>query len=240
MRRLRRFTFAKRKVLVIKYAGDTRYTAGEELSSHDRVTMAAAPASCLAAVAHLVKDSEVIGIDEGQFYPDLVECVEQWADAGKIIIIAALDGDFRRKPFGRVLELVPLAEHVTKLSAVCTGCGRDAAFTKRTVAAMQLQLIGGSEAYVPNCRQCFTGLAGADAMGAGVPVKSTAVTPASKASLRPDVLGGSSNDMIAVDSPGEVPMDGSSTGSGSSAGSPCGGFDPVTSPCGPVALAMLE
>lgn len=56
-----------------------------------------------------VEQYDVIGIDEGQFYPDLVEMVEQWVEAGKVVLVAALDGDFRRKPFGRVLELVPNA-----------------------------------------------------------------------------------------------------------------------------------
>ncbi len=71
-------------------------------------------------------------------------------------LVAALDGDFRRRPFGRVLELVPLAEEVTKLSAVCVSCTRAAAFTKRTVASEALELVGGAESYVPTCRECFS------------------------------------------------------------------------------------
>lgn len=54
-------------------------------------------------------DYDVIGIDEGQFYPDLIEMVDEFLSKGKVVVVSALDGDFRRKPFGRVLELVPMA-----------------------------------------------------------------------------------------------------------------------------------
>ena len=64
----------------------------------------------------------MIGIDEGQFFPDLVPFAEQMADKGKIIIVAALDGDFQRKGFGDILNLVPLAESIVKLNAVCMMC----------------------------------------------------------------------------------------------------------------------
>ena len=168
MRRLRRYSHAKKAVVVVKFSGDTRYTDQDEISSHDRVTMRAIPACLLSSIpAHLVNGCDVIGIDEGQFFPDLIDFVEAALAANKTVIVSALDGDFRRKPFGRVLELVPMAERVDKLSAVCTGCSRDAAFTKRTVASTQLQLIGGAESYQPVCRDCFLSVPGADASLAG-------------------------------------------------------------------------
>jgi len=89
------------------------------------------------------------------FITIVVEFAEQVAASGKIVIIAALDGDFLRRPFGRILELIPLAEKVDKLSAVCSSCFGEAAFTHRTVASTDLELIGGAEAYVPHCRTCF-------------------------------------------------------------------------------------
>lgn len=84
-----------------------------------------------------------------------MEFAETVASNGKTVIIAALDGDFLRRPFGRILELVPLAEKVDKLTAVCSSCFGEAAFTHRTVASTDLELIGGAEAYVPHCRTCF-------------------------------------------------------------------------------------
>lgn len=74
---------------------------------------------------------------------------------GKIVVIAALDGTFERKPFGNIINLIPMAEKVSKLCAVCVYCTKEAAFTKRIVESRQIQLIGGAEMYKPVCRQCF-------------------------------------------------------------------------------------
>ncbi len=74
---------------------------------------------------------DVIGIDEGQFYPDLIEGVEKLVRQDKIIIISALDGTFERKPFGQIPNLIPLCDDVVKLNAICMVCGNDAPFTHR-------------------------------------------------------------------------------------------------------------
>ncbi len=75
----------------------------------------------------------MIGIDEGQFYPDLVEKVEEYARKDKIIIISALDGTFERKPFGQIPYLIPLSDDVIKLRAICMSCGEEAPFSHRLV-----------------------------------------------------------------------------------------------------------
>ncbi|XP_037349778.1 thymidine kinase, cytosolic isoform X1 [Talpa occidentalis] len=129
MRRVRRFQIAQYKCLVIKYAKDTRYSSN--FSTHDRNTMEALPACLLRDVAQESQAVAVIGIDEGQFFPDIVEFSEAMANAGKTVIVAALDGTFQRKAFGSILSLVPLAESVVKLTAVCMECFREAAYTKR-------------------------------------------------------------------------------------------------------------
>ena len=83
------------------------------------------------------------------------QCCERWANAGKTVIVAALDGTFQRKAFNRILELIPLAEEVTKLNAVCSFCQNDAAFTTRLGDETELEVIGGAEKYVATCRSCF-------------------------------------------------------------------------------------
>lgn len=77
------------------------------------------------------------------------------ANRGKVVIIAALDGTFQRKEFGSILQLVPLAENVTKLSAVCVYCQKDAPFTMRISEETEVELIGGADKYVAVCRSCF-------------------------------------------------------------------------------------
>lgn len=74
---------------------------------------------------------------------------------GKIVVVAALDGTFERKAFGNIIKLIPLAEKVTKLCAVCVYCTQEAAFTRRITESKEIQLIGGAEMYKPVCRSCF-------------------------------------------------------------------------------------
>lgn len=80
------------------------------------------------------------------------------ANMGKIVIVAALDGTFQRKPFGNILSLVPLAESVVKLSAICMQCYMEAAFSKRTGTEQELVVIGGADKYQAVCRRCYGGL----------------------------------------------------------------------------------
>lgn len=152
LRRIRRYTVAKRRCLVIKYEGDKRYSV-DEAATHDNHTHAAISVRELKHVTDL-SDVDVVGVDEGQFYPDLVEFCELWANAGKIVVIAALDGTFQRKPFGQVLDLIPLAESVSKLNAVCMVCQHSASFTARLGKETQVEIIGGTDRYISACRSC--------------------------------------------------------------------------------------
>eukprot|EP00742_Colponemidia_sp_Colp-10_P009141 GILJ01009943.1.p1 GENE.GILJ01009943.1~~GILJ01009943.1.p1 ORF type:complete len:253 (+),score=26.85 GILJ01009943.1:28-759(+) len=154
LRRIRRHTIANRKCLVIKYSMDNRYSE-DCMSTHDRQMIHAQPCKVLREVNDMFDDYDIIGIDEGQFFPDLVEMCEKFANRGKTVIVAALDGTFQRKAFGSVLELIPLAEKVTKLTAVCSHCFKDASFTKRLGNETAVEVIGGAEKYLPVCRACF-------------------------------------------------------------------------------------
>uniref|UniRef100_A0A8D2EK82 Thymidine kinase n=1 Tax=Theropithecus gelada TaxID=9565 RepID=A0A8D2EK82_THEGE len=88
-------------------------------------------------------------------FPDIVEFCEAMANAGKTVIVAALDGTFQRKPFGTILNLVPLAESVVKLTAVCMECFREAAYTKRLGTEKEVEVIGGADKYHSVCRLCY-------------------------------------------------------------------------------------
>eukprot|EP01112_Ceratiomyxa_fruticulosa_P012680 TRINITY_DN3525_c0_g1_i1.p1 TRINITY_DN3525_c0_g1~~TRINITY_DN3525_c0_g1_i1.p1 ORF type:complete len:221 (+),score=44.55 TRINITY_DN3525_c0_g1_i1:155-817(+) len=159
IRRIRRFTVANKRCLVVKYAKDTRYSK-DNMSTHDLQQYEAKSCSRLSETLPLADQYDVIGIDEGQFFPDVVEYSESMSNKGKTIIVAALDGTFQKKPFvapfGPVLELIPLAESVTKLTAVCMICFKDAAFTKRIGNETEVEVIGGAEKYIAVCRNCYS------------------------------------------------------------------------------------
>ena len=143
-------------MLIVKYSRDTRYENGEKIATHDLQTMSAISCLELSSLEPQAADYSVIGIDEGQFFPDCVKFAETMANQGKIVMVAALDGSYQRIGFGNILELVPLAESVLKLTAVCMICFRqEASFTKRIGIEKELEVIGGADKYMAVCRRCY-------------------------------------------------------------------------------------
>eukprot|EP00055_Hartaetosiga_balthica_P007150 m.24196 g.24196 ORF g.24196 m.24196 type:complete len:231 (-) comp5628_c0_seq1:360-1052(-) len=154
IRRMKRYSIADHDCVVIKYSKDTRY--GDGVRTHDSQHLSAVACSKLEEIMDSLDDIDVIGIDEGQFFPDVVSFSETMANLGKHVIIAALDGTFQRKPFNNILELVPLAEKVVKLNAVCMQCkNEEAAFSKRIGAETEVEVIGGTDKYLAVCRECY-------------------------------------------------------------------------------------
>ncbi|KAE9004397.1 hypothetical protein PF011_g12476 [Phytophthora fragariae] len=129
IRRIHRYQHAKLECLVVKYLFDTRHSE-EMLSTHDKVFVEAMPVQTLAEVRPFLDQFDVIGIDEGQFYPDLVDFCQDAANRGKVVVVAALDATFERKAFESVVELTPTAEQVIKLNAICSSCGHDAVWAR--------------------------------------------------------------------------------------------------------------
>jgi thymidine kinase len=140
----------------MKYSHDVRYSE-DSVSTHDKQIHAAIP--CDTLLPHLPKCQEydVVCVDEGQFFRDLVEFTESLTEQGKTVIIAGLDGDFMRRPFGRILDLISKSESIQKLSAVCTVTGGEACFSKRTIDSQELEVIGGAESYSAASRTAFIG-----------------------------------------------------------------------------------
>lgn len=153
IRRLKRYQVADHKCLIVKYARDIRYSTAA-VATHDNQTIDAVSQTKLSALKIEASIYSVIGIDEGQFFPDTVLFAEEMANQGKIVIIAALDGTYQRLGFGDILNLIPLAESVLKLTAVCMMCFEDASYTKRTGSETELEVIGGTDKYMAACRTC--------------------------------------------------------------------------------------
>ena len=159
LRRTRRYEAIGRKIMYINHSLDTRY-GDNKISTHDKVENDAIMTPML---MHVLKtdpfnECDIIAINEAQFFTDLLDfCVLCMNDFGKHIIVAGLDGDYKREPFGDILKLIPLAESddITKLSAYCKVCAEKASFTKRVTTNTSQIVIGCEDCYIPVCRKHY-------------------------------------------------------------------------------------
>jgi thymidine kinase len=155
IRRLRRAQIARQTVVVFKPITDTRY-ARDRLVTHDQVSLPSVPVRHPRDILEHARDAQVIGIDEVQFFDrTLVEVCTELADAGKRVIVAGLDTDYRAQPFEPVPQLLAIAEYITKTHAICVVCGNPANRTQRVIRRGERILVGGAEAYEPRCRRCY-------------------------------------------------------------------------------------
>ena len=140
--------------IAINFTGDKRYS-DSMLSTHDKTTIPCVFASRLEEVTDTVSKFQVILINEGQFFEDLVPWVDERIKEKKSIYVCGLDGDFRQNKFGTILDLIPKADMYTKLTALCAHCksGARASFTYRKTDSKEQTLIGSDE-YIPVCRAC--------------------------------------------------------------------------------------
>jgi thymidine kinase len=155
--------FCNISVAVINHSIDTRYD-DELLSTHDKIKIPCIKTDTLLKLLHNdsteisnnIYTSEVILINEGQFFTDLEEFVILLLSKGKKIYVCGLDGDFERKKFGQILDLIPLCDKVTKLTSLCSICknGTPGIFSKRITEETQ-QTVVGSDNYIPVCRKCY-------------------------------------------------------------------------------------
>lgn len=166
--------FCNISVLVINHSIDNRYD-DELLSTHDQVKIPCIKTERLFDiwtdnfnmennVQHIprikykfnVANSNVILINEGQFFPDLEDFVKKLLEHCKKVYVCGLDGDFERKKFGQILDLIPLCDKVTKLTSLCSLCknGTPGIFSKRITSEKE-QTVVGSDNYIPVCRFCY-------------------------------------------------------------------------------------
>ncbi|KAL9243986.1 hypothetical protein vseg_017811 [Gypsophila vaccaria] len=157
LRRVTSETAFGRTVVLIKSSKDNRY-AKDSVVTHDGAKFpcwALPNLSCFKDKFGVEEYNklDVIGIDEAQFFDDLYEfCCTAAEIDGKTVVVAGLDGDYLRRNFGSVLDVIPLADTVTKLTARCELCGKRAFFTLRKTEETKTELIGGAESYMPVCR----------------------------------------------------------------------------------------
>jgi thymidine kinase len=156
IRRLRRALIARQRVQTFKPAIDSRFSE-EEIVSHSEMRLPSTPvASSQELMSRLDPETEVVGIDEAQFFdPGLVAVCQQLADQGKRVIVAGLDKDYRGAPFEPIPSLMAIAEDVTKTLAICMRCGAPANNTQRLVDSSERVIVGAQGLYEARCRRCY-------------------------------------------------------------------------------------
>jgi thymidine kinase len=156
IRRLRRAQIARQRVQIFKPAVDTRY-ATDQIVSHSELRIASEQVAGAAdLLAKVRSETEVIGIDEGQFFDaELPTACATLAARGVRVIVAGLDQDYLGKPFEPMPQLLAIAEYITKTRAICMVCGNPANHTQRLVQSQDRVLLGASGTYEARCRHCF-------------------------------------------------------------------------------------
>jgi thymidine kinase len=155
IRLLRRASIARQRVQVFKPALDNRYTANDVVSHSKWRLPCEVVERAEEILARLEPRTEVVGIDEGQFFDDeLPRVCGHLANLGKHVIVAGLDMDYRGVPFGPMPELLAVAEQVHKIHAICTSCGAPASYTQRLTEAKEQVVVGSADAYEARCRRC--------------------------------------------------------------------------------------
>jgi thymidine kinase len=156
IRRLRRAKIARQRVQVFKPDIDVRYSR-DHIVSHSEMRHESSAVTTAAEIRALVQaETEVVGVDEGQFFDhDLVAVANDLAHGGVRVIVAGLDQDYTGRPFGPMPHLLAVAEYITKTHAICVRCGEPANYSQRIIEAEGQVVVGASDAYEARCRRCF-------------------------------------------------------------------------------------
>jgi thymidine kinase len=155
IRRVRRAEIARQRVQIFKPLIDNRFDVKRIISRDNRMLDAIAVSDAGELRANLSFGVRVVGIDEVQFFnTDIVDVCMDLADAGVRVIVAGLDQDYLRRPFGPMPALLAVAEYVAKMHAVCVRCGNAAHYSQR-LSGGNSQIEVGDISYEARCRHCY-------------------------------------------------------------------------------------
>ncbi len=156
IRRIKRAKIANLNVRIFKPKMETRYD-NVKVVSHDSNSIDSFPVDHSLEILQWIDEVEVVGIDEAQFFDEgLPEVCDKLANMGKRVVIAGLDMDYLAKPFGRMPDLMAMAEYVTKVHAICMCCGDVAQYSYRFTKSGGQVVLGEKDQYEPRCRTCYT------------------------------------------------------------------------------------
>lgn len=156
IRRLRRAKIARQKVQVFKPKIDARYSHDHIVSHSEMRHESAAVSTAAELLARVEAETEVVGIDEGQFFDNhLVAVANELARRGLRVIIAGLDQDYTGRPWEPMPQLLAIAEYITKTHAICVRCGQPANYSQRIFESEERVAVGAGGMYEARCRRCF-------------------------------------------------------------------------------------
>jgi len=156
IRRLRRAQIARQRVQIFKPRIDARYSENHIVSHSEQKIASQVVSTSQEIMDNLDIRTEVIGIDEAQFFDkNIVNVCNRLADMGKRVIVAGLDQDYLGRPFDPMPQLLSVAEYITKTLAICVRCGNPANRTQRLIESEERVIVGAADIYEARCRRCF-------------------------------------------------------------------------------------
>lgn len=155
-----RHTSVGQRVLVLKHEDDSRYGIEDDVITHDQRRVSCQRIHSLNEVQDAdIARVAVIILDEAQFFSGLRAFVRRVVEEhDKCLFLVGLDGDSNRRPFGELLECIPLADRVERITALCRRCGdgTPGLFSRRRHGPHDQQVVvGGEHLYEPLCRRCY-------------------------------------------------------------------------------------
>jgi thymidine kinase len=153
---LRRAQIARQRVQIFKPRLEARFSE-DHIVSHSEMKIRAQLVTRPQEILEMLDGrTQVVGIDEGQFFDmELVTVCNRLADMGKRVIVAGLDQDYRGRPFDPIPQLLSISEYITKTLAICVRCGSPANRTQRLIENSDRLLVGAGGTYEARCRLCF-------------------------------------------------------------------------------------
>jgi thymidine kinase len=145
-------------ILVVKHKSDSRYNNKNQVTTHTGLSAQCTVLKFLKDTTKLIEyqRANVVFVDEGQFFHDLYEVTKHMLTDKKCVWVAALDTDYTKTQFSNVAMLTTIADSITRLTAKCVGCNKNATLSRRKRCNnTQIVLVGGSELYEPVCTDCF-------------------------------------------------------------------------------------
>lgn len=160
LKRINKYIISGKKCIIIRHSMDNRYTNSNKIVTHDKyfINCEVVSSSTLDNVEDKVEGYDIIGIEEGHFFKNIDEFSKKMTAKNKIILITALNGDYKQDIFLNVNSLIPIVNDIIFLTAICNTCYASASFTKRTTSDKDINIVGGIEMYQSVCNRCLFNL----------------------------------------------------------------------------------